>query len=68
MIIFKIFKWLFIIVFLTLLSFSLLTTLEHQLMTDQQRKDSIEWRKQRIKEILNQDRLARESGNKGKIK
>lgn len=66
MIIFKMFKWLFIIVFFTLLSISLLRTLELQLMTDQQRKDRIEWRKQRIKDILYHDRLVWESQNKGK--
>jgi hypothetical protein len=65
MIIFKIFKWLFIIVFCSLLGISLLRTLERSLMTEQQLKDRIEWRKQRIKDILYHDKLVYESQNRG---
>jgi hypothetical protein len=64
MIIFKIFKWLFLLVFCSLLGISLLGTLERSLMTEQQLKDRIEWRKQRIKDILYHDKLVYESTRK----
>lgn len=68
MIIVKIFKWLFIIVFCFTLGFCLFGTVEKALMTEQEFKESIDRRKARIKELEKQSWVEYEARKRGERK